>query len=193
MAFSKIAGLDVTPRSESPRTSRSSSPLSIRLRRIWSSQTLVPAAVSAASRWFTPAPTLIAVLLSGAGGYALHDGPGSLGDVVRGEAEVLVQVRLGGRLAEGRHRDRLAFVTHPGAPAERRGGLDRHARADAPRQHALAIVLVLLGEAVQARRRHHARGDAVPLELLGGLRADVELRARPDQDQVRVAVRRVAQ
>ena len=53
MAFSKIAGLDVTPRSESSATMRSSSPSSIIPRRIWSSQTLVPAAVSAASRSFT--------------------------------------------------------------------------------------------------------------------------------------------
>ena len=42
MAFSKIAGLDVTPRSESSSTSRCSSPDSISERRIWSSHTLVP-------------------------------------------------------------------------------------------------------------------------------------------------------
>ena len=52
MAFSKIAGFEVTPRSESSSTIRASSPLSIIPRRIWSSQTLVPAAVSAASRSF---------------------------------------------------------------------------------------------------------------------------------------------
>src|SRR3954465_3126453 len=53
MAFSKIAGLEVTPRRESSRTRRSSSPDSIIPRRIWSSQTLVPASVRAASRSFT--------------------------------------------------------------------------------------------------------------------------------------------
>ena len=47
-----MAGFDVTPRSESSSTMRASSPLSIMPRRIWSSQTLVPAAVSAASRSF---------------------------------------------------------------------------------------------------------------------------------------------
>src|SRR4051812_5258957 len=55
MAFSKIAGLEVCPRSDSSRTSRSSSPPCVIERRIWSSHTLVPAAVIAASRSFTVA------------------------------------------------------------------------------------------------------------------------------------------
>src|SRR3954471_10276737 len=53
MAFSKIAGFEVTPRSESSRISRSRPPHSIMPRRIWSSQTLVPASVRAARRSFT--------------------------------------------------------------------------------------------------------------------------------------------
>src|SRR5215208_8425033 len=95
MAFSNIAGFEVTPRSDSSRSSRWSSPEVIRLRRIWSSHTLVPAAVSAASLSFTPAPTLMPRLLSGACRYALHDRSCSLRDLLRREAEVLVEVRLG--------------------------------------------------------------------------------------------------
>src|SRR3954467_5014888 len=53
MDFSKMAGFDVTPRRESCSTIRASSPVSIRPRESWSSHTLVPAAVSAASRSFT--------------------------------------------------------------------------------------------------------------------------------------------
>src|SRR5215208_101984 len=53
MAFSKIAGFEVTPRSESSSTMRCSSPESIVDLRIWSSQTLVPAEVSAARRSLT--------------------------------------------------------------------------------------------------------------------------------------------
>src|SRR5688572_12421112 len=48
-----MAGLDVTPRSESCSTIRASSPESISPRASWSSHTLVPAAVSAARRSFT--------------------------------------------------------------------------------------------------------------------------------------------
>src|SRR6266545_825857 len=168
MAFSKIAGFEVTPRSDSSRSRRSSSPDVIRLRRIWSSHTLVPAAVSAASLSFTPAPTLMPGLLSGAGRNALDHGSCSLGHVLRREAEVLVEGGLGGRSAERRHADRLSILPNPGAPAKWRRRLDRDARADLPRKHAVAIVLILLGEAVEAGRGHHARGDPVLLKKLGG-------------------------
>ena len=59
MAFSKIDGLEVTPRSEHSSISRWSSPPSISPRRIWSSHTLTPASVSAASRGLTCASTLM--------------------------------------------------------------------------------------------------------------------------------------
>src|SRR3954452_18996082 len=62
MAFSKIAGFEVTPRSESSRIRRSSSPDSIIPRRIWSSQTLVPASVRAARRSFTSVAASIRLL-----------------------------------------------------------------------------------------------------------------------------------
>ena len=52
----------MTPRSESSATIRSSSPSSIIPRRIWSSHTLVPAAVKAASRSFTDVTLILFVL-----------------------------------------------------------------------------------------------------------------------------------
>ena len=60
MAFSKIEGFEVNPRRESSSIMRPSSPDSIMLRRIWSSQILTPAAVRAASRSLTCAVALIA-------------------------------------------------------------------------------------------------------------------------------------
>src|SRR4029450_12225934 len=99
-------GFDVTPRSDSSRSRRSSSPDVIRLRRIWSSHTLVPAAVSAASLSLTPAPTLMGETpFSGAGGNAFHDRSRALGDLLRREAEVLVERGLGGGGAERCHAD----------------------------------------------------------------------------------------
>src|SRR5688572_20754359 len=96
-----MAGLEVTPRSESSRTRRASSPVSIRLRRIWSSQTLVPAAVRAASLGLICAVTLIGSARSTKSGLDCP-GRGSLGhrtsargDLLGGEAEVLVERPLG--------------------------------------------------------------------------------------------------
>jgi len=63
MAFSKIAGLEVMPRRDRPLTIAASSPLSIRRRLIWSSHTLVPAAVRAARRSLTA----VSVWLMGSG------------------------------------------------------------------------------------------------------------------------------
>src|SRR3954452_7045772 len=60
MDFSKMAGLEVTPCSESSSTMRASSPVSSRPRESWSSQMLVPAAVSAASLSLTLIPRTMA-------------------------------------------------------------------------------------------------------------------------------------
>src|SRR3954447_14301325 len=103
MAFSKIAGLEVTPRRESSATSRCSSPHSISPRRIWSSQTLVPAAVRAARRSLTPALTSIASPFLGAGGGPLGHGLAALGHLLGREAEVLVKILLGPGGSEAAH------------------------------------------------------------------------------------------
>src|ERR671919_515086 len=124
-----MAGLDVTPRSDSSRISRSSSPLVMRGGRIWSSQMLVPPAVSAASLSLTACPTLIASLLSGRSCCEpLHDRPAALGDALGREAKVLVEVSVWCRPPKGRHADCLAVLRRPGGPAERRGRLHRDSR-----------------------------------------------------------------
>src|SRR5215208_6471340 len=124
MAFSKIAGLEVTPRSESSAISRWSSPHSIRPRRIWSSQTLVPASVRAASRSLTLALTSIRFSFLGAGGCPLDHGLAALGHLLGREAKVLVKVLLWAGGPEGLHADRLAVFGHPHAPTKSRRGLD---------------------------------------------------------------------
>ena len=63
---------------------------------------------------------------------------------------MLVQDGLWRRLAESRHRNRVAILSGPRAPAKRRGRLHRHARPHAAREDALAVVVVLLGESVEA-------------------------------------------
>src|SRR3954453_2443974 len=86
-------------------------------------------------------------LLSGACGHALDDRARTLGHLLGGEAEVLVQVGLGRRLAEGRHRDRAALLADPRAPTERRGRLDGHTRPHAAREDAVSLAFVQLGYA----------------------------------------------
>src|SRR5680860_1058327 len=199
MAFSKIAGLEVTPRSESSSTSRCSSPDSIRLRRIWSSQTAVPASVSAASRSFCWEVTAISLLVSfvdsvpGGGALALQRCLGSLCHVLRGEAEVGVEVLGRGRRAEAVHADRLAVLGHPALLSKGSSGLHRHPCAAGGREDAVAVALVLLEEAVEAGHAHHAGCHAVRTQDLGRLQAQAHLRAGPDQDHVEVAVAAVAQ
>ena len=70
IAFSKIAGFEVSPRRDFSSTSALSSPDSIIWRWIWSSQTATPASVSAFSRSFCA----MSCLLDGAMGA-----PGRLG------------------------------------------------------------------------------------------------------------------
>src|SRR2546423_3318988 len=139
MAFSKIAGLEVTPRREYSSIRRWSSPLSIIPRRIWSSQTLVPAAVSAANRSFTPTVTLIAgplsrFLASCPGSSRLDHLPTQLGRPVGGDPKVLVHVLGGPGLAERVHAEELALGPDPAIPSESRGRLDSDAGAARRRQ-----------------------------------------------------------
>src|SRR5829696_7016009 len=119
-----MAGLEVTPRSESSSTSRCSSPDSIMPRRIWSSQTLTPASVSAARRSFTPA----AIAMSAPRSRSVHRLARLLGDALGRDPEVLVHLRRGAGLAERRHPDEAALGPDPAVPPERAGRLDRDAR-----------------------------------------------------------------
>ena len=60
---------------------------------------------------------------------ALDDRLAPLGHLLGGEAEVLVQVRLGRGGAEGRHADRVAVLGDPAVPAKRRRRPRRDTRA----------------------------------------------------------------
>src|SRR3954462_1520288 len=147
IAFSKIDGLDVSPRSENSSTSRWSSPPSIMLRRIWSSHGDVPAAVSAARRSLTLAVTDdMWCSLSLSAGDALDGLARVLGDVLGREPEVLVQRFLRPGRAERPHADALAVGPDVAVPANDAGRLDRHPRADRTRQDRLLVVVVLLLE-----------------------------------------------
>src|SRR5206468_1312855 len=132
-----MAGFEVTPRRQSSSISRWSSPLSIIPRRIWSSQTLVPAAVRAASRSFTPTVTLIAPPFPlgrcPRAGRLDHLAP-ELGGSLRRDPEVLVHVLRRPGLAEGVHAEELAVEPDPAVPTEPRRRLDGDARAAGRRQ-----------------------------------------------------------
>ena len=70
--------------------------------------------------------------------------PGRGDDVLRREAELLLQLLQRRRRAEGLHADPCPVAADVALPAERRGLLDRHARRHRRRQHAVAVLLVLL-------------------------------------------------
>ena len=89
--------------------------------------------------------------------------------------------------------DDRAGVADPALPAERDADLDADPRVHIGWQDRVAIGLVLEVEPLPARQRHDARRDALGLERLGRREGQLELRARPDQDQLRVPARRLAQ
>src|SRR4051794_10311669 len=178
MAALKIVGLEVTPRSESSSTRRRSSPDSISWRPIWSSHTLVPAAVRAARFSLICCVAMSSLLES-----VDHRAAG-LGDALGGEAEVAEEVLGRGAGPERGHADHLAVAAGPAMPAERAQRLDRDAGARLRRQHLVPVGLVLLLEAVHARHGHEARGDALVLEQRGGAVAEVHFGAARDEDEV---------
>src|SRR5207244_10668422 len=106
------------------KTSRSSSPLSIKERRIWSSHTLTPASVSRFSRGLTSVAVLMLPLRLRF--CSLRNRASRLSDALGREAEVLVQ-RTRRRRSTGRpHPDRVAQVADPAVPAECGGRLHGH-------------------------------------------------------------------
>src|SRR3954454_23928745 len=141
-----MAGFEVCPRSASSRTRRSSSAPWVIQRRIWSSHTLVPAAVIAARRSLVVAPV------------AMRSGPFQVGV----QSVVLHALHL----AEAAHVALLA-----GEARAREGGdelgRDRgadHARADAE-DIAVVVADALLGRVVVVRD-----GGAHVRQLAGGNR-----------------------
>src|SRR3954465_12866514 len=145
MAALKIVGFEVTPRSESSSTRRRSSPDSMSWRPIWSSQMLVPAAVSAARRSLTCCVAMGLLLES------VHDRAAGVGHALGGEAEVGEEVLRRRARPEGRHADPLAVAAGPLVPTERAQRFHAHTRAGGGRQDAVAVALVLLGEAIHTR------------------------------------------
>ena len=78
-------------------------------------------------------------------------------------------------------------------PAEGRGLFHRDPRRDLRRQHAVAILLRLIVEQFPRRHAHHARLDALRLELFVRFDAQRHFAAGRQQEHVRLAVRRVGQ
>src|SRR4051794_18742941 len=105
-----------------------------------SSQRLCPSSCS-----FAVAFTVTSSRVLGRGwlGGALERLAGLADYVVRGEAELGLDVLEGSRLAEGPHRHDRTLATNVALPSHRRGLLDRDAGAHRRGQHLVAVGLVL--------------------------------------------------
>src|SRR5690242_20701854 len=133
---------------------RSSSPPSIRLRRIWSSQTLTPASVSAARRSFTWTLTLISPT---PGSHRVEYLATELGGALGRDPEVRVHILRGAGRPERRHAEESPVGADPLVPPNGARGLNRHARAARRRQHLVPVRLVRNPEGVHARHGHDPR------------------------------------
>src|SRR5215210_8272162 len=205
MAFWKMVGLVVTPTTYLSliRSAKSSVASLLRLRS--SSQMATPSSLSCrsasvmgcSSPWQTD-PWLThrrSVARLGAGDDAdpLERGMGGRDDAVGGEAELLVEHRVGRARAEVVEGDDLARVTDDLAPALADRRLDADPGLYTARQHPLPVGRVLLVEPLDARHRHHPRRRALGLERLPGGDREVHLRAGGDQHDLRLAVGGVGQ
>jgi len=102
--------------------------------------------------------------------------------LLRREAEFRHEILDWGRRAKSVHADHGAADAGVAIPADHRTRLDRHARGDVGRQHAVAIGLILLFEQLPRRHADEARRNAILLERLVNLRAERNLAAGADQD-----------
>src|SRR5690625_4923487 len=214
-AAAKIDGFVVTPTTWSwaMREARDwAPPPSSRSRDRSSSQTETPRRLSS-DRWFVmcssrdrwgpaaapPGPSVLLgqvfrpalgrLLLRPGGGVAGGgEGLTRLGDGgLRGDAELLVEALVGGGGAVVLQAHGTAGVADDLVPALGDGGLDGDARLDGGGQHRLLVGVVLLGEPLAARHRHHPGGHALRLQRLARLERDVHLGAGGDEDDVRAA------
>src|SRR4051795_3542777 len=119
--------------------------------------------------------------------------PPDVRDPVRREPELLEDRARGRGGAEVVDPDDRALVADPALPAHRDPGLDGDPLADRRRKDAITIGLVLRVEALPARPADDARRDPVGLERFGRREAQLELAARPDEDQLRRPARRLAE
>ncbi len=171
----------------------------IRLRRIWSSQTLVPAAVSAARRSLTCAATLMPVSSSGPCCRRAHALRSPATAVPRSATFCGVNPKCSYRAGCGPEAPKPGMPTDsPSGPTQRSqpkvaaASTDTRARHGG-REHRVAVGVVLLEEAVEAGHAHHPGGHAVVLQQVCGIEADGHLGAGADQDQGRVPFGGLAQ
>src|SRR6266581_426586 len=186
MAWAKIVGLDVTPRTWKSRISFSRLPVERRSLLMSSSHTATPAAVSWASvssdrEFMTP---LLLALVACAGALPGQAGPGGLGHPLCSYPELLVQGLVGRRLPVVLEAHALAGVADEGAPAERDACLDAHPRTDVCRKHLLPVRILLLSKPFQARHGNDPGGDSLMLQRPAGGQRDLHLAAGPDEDDL---------
>src|SRR5215218_11228282 len=131
-----MVGLEVTPTMLNWSRRRRSSPFWIQSRAIESTQTATPWSVSCCKRDVMGSSSFLAV-------EAAEQGPGPVGHVVGGEAELLQHHRPGGRGAEVVPGDDLAVLAHPAAPAEAGRRLHGQSGRHPGGQHLVAVALVL--------------------------------------------------
>src|SRR5579871_3196118 len=141
MAFSKIAGFDVTPPRPSSSTYRFSSPSTMILRRMKSSQTDCPYSRSAATGLATEVRDSVLDM-----GFPLKKGFRGFDDGVRLEPELVLQFFQRRRGAERFHADDVASRACIPLPAQDGGLLNGHAGGHGRRQHGVAIIHRLLVE-----------------------------------------------
>src|SRR5262249_51262246 len=85
---------------------------------------------------------------------------------VWGEARRAEQLFQRRRRSEGVHPDHRAAVTDVAVPAQGRCLLHRDARSHRRREYLVAVLLGLAVEELPAGHAHHARADAVRLQLV---------------------------
>src|SRR5688572_31253610 len=116
-----------------------------------------------------------------------HDASSDVGHAFCGEPELLEDRARRCRRTEVVEADDRALVADPALPAERHADLDADPLAHGRWQDRVPVRLVLEVERLPAGERDDAGADAVALETFRGGECQLELRARPDQDQVRIA------
>ena len=116
------------------------------------------------------------------------------GDLVRGQAEIVVGVRCRRGDAEPVDADAQPVKARVALPAEGRARLDRDAQdlavADV-RQDVLAIIPRLRVETLGAGHGDHVGADPLRFKLLGGIERDLDFRAGREDDHLARVLRRL--
>src|ERR1700756_2949084 len=91
------------------------------------------------------------------------------------------------------HADVTSFAARVTFPTESCRHFDRDSCRHLRRQNALLISRILLIKDFRRRHADHARINALGLELLVGIDAELELASGSDQNDLRLSARRVGQ